>query len=70
MHPKNCLIIGHANSYKGYIPTQTAIQEGGYEPEAFYNVNLPAPYALEMEKVLVGAITREAKEQFLELESS
>jgi hypothetical protein len=70
IHPKNCLIIGHANSYKGYIPTQVAIQEGGYEPESFYNVNLPAPYAPEMEKVLVGAITRVAKEQFLELESS
>ena len=58
--PTKSLVIGHANSYKGYIPTSVAIQEGGYEPESFYNCNLPAPYRPEMEDILISAVIEEA----------
>ena len=68
MLPARSLIIGHANSYKGYIPTEVAIREGGYEPESFYNLMLPAPYQPEMEGILVETVVNETKEQLRGLE--
>ncbi|MBO68813.1 MAG: hypothetical protein CL398_10950 [Acidiferrobacteraceae bacterium] len=68
--PTKSLVIGHANSYKGYIPTKTAIQEGGYEPESFYNCDLPAPYRPEIENILVDTIIDEVRKQLYGLETN
>ena len=70
MLPTKSLVIGHANSYKGYIPTKTALQEGGYEPESFYSCNLPAPYRPEMEDMLISAVINEARKQLHVLEAN
>ncbi|MBL10262.1 MAG: hypothetical protein CL402_07085 [Acidiferrobacteraceae bacterium] len=70
MLPNKSLVIGHANSYKGYIPTNIAIQEGGYEPESFYSCNLPAPYRPEMEDILIRAVIEEAGKELHGLETN
>ena len=70
MLPNKSLVIGNANSYKGYIPTNIAIQEGGYEPESFYSCNLPAPYRPEMEDILIRAVIEEAGKELHGLETN
>ena len=61
LSPLPCLVIGHANQYRGYVPTGAAILEGGYEAESFYNTMLPAPYATGIDDVLVAAAVNLAR---------
>ncbi len=61
LSPLPCLMIGHANEYRGYVPTGAAILEGGYEAESFYNTMLPAPYATGIDDVLVSAAVNLAR---------
>ena len=61
LSPHPCLTIGHANEYRGYVPTGAAILEGGYEAESFYNTMLPAPYATEIDDVIVAAAVNLAR---------
>ena len=61
LSPHPCLTIGHANEYRGYVPTGAALREGGYEAESFYNTMLPAPYATEIDDVLVAAAVNLAR---------
>ena len=62
LSPHPCLTIGHANEYRGYVPTGAALREGGYEAESFYNTLLPAPYATEIDDVIVAAAVKLARE--------
>jgi len=51
-------ITGWANSMPGYIPSRRVLIEGGYEADfsqVYYD--LPTRYTLEVEDILVGAIT-------------
>ena len=61
LSPLSCLMIGHANEYRGYVPTGAALLEGGYEAESFYNTMLPAPYANGIDDVLVAAAVNLAR---------
>lgn len=61
LSPLPCLMIGHANEYRGYVPTGAAVLEGGYEAESFYNTMLPAPYATGIDDVLVAAAVNLAR---------
>ena len=61
LSPLPCLMIGHANEYRGYLPTGAAVLEGGYEAESFYNTMLPAPYATGIDDALVAAAVNLAR---------
>jgi hypothetical protein len=57
-HPKlRLMVAGYSNDVMGYVPTTKMLDEGGYEPigSAMY-YGLPAPFAPEMEPMLLETI--------------
>lgn len=47
------LVASCANGVLGYIPTEAALSEGGYEAKTFLYRKFPAPYAVSMENRLI-----------------
>jgi len=51
------LTVGYCNDMVGYIPTQEAIKEGGYEVErTFSEFGLPSPFSDQIESVIKNKI--------------
>lgn len=57
LSPRPVLVAGYTNGMVGYIPTAAMIPEGGYEVDGSYFYSLrPAPYASEVEEVIVTKV--------------
>lgn len=57
------LPMGYSNGMTGYIPTAKQLQEGGYEAkDAAWYFALPAPFAAEIEPMLITAVHTIMKE--------
>ncbi len=49
-------VAAYANDVIGYIPSVSVLKEGGYEGvESFYGSTWPAPFAEDIESIVVGA---------------
>jgi hypothetical protein len=58
------LPMGYSNGMTGYVPTQRILTEGGYEAGTSIPwFGLPAPFAPDVEPVLMGALTAMATTQ-------
>ena len=56
-------VAAYANDVMGYIPSVRVLREGGYEAgEAFYGGTYPAPWAEEVESVVVKTATAAVNE--------
>jgi hypothetical protein len=54
LKPRRTLVLGYSNAAAGYIPTAKDISKGGYEIEVFYWWFVPAPFAPDVERVVVS----------------
>ncbi len=53
---KTLWVAAYANDVVGYIPSLRVLKEGGYEAgEAFYGSTWPAPFADDIESIVVNA---------------
>jgi hypothetical protein len=51
-------VAAYANDVMGYIPSVRVLKEGGYEAgEAFYGSTYPAPWAEDVESIVVKTAT-------------
>jgi hypothetical protein len=58
----NVIALGYTNGNAGYLCTERAYDEGGYEPTCFFRTYLhPAPFTRETEKILVRTGIRTGK---------
>ena len=58
----NTIVLGYTNGNAGYLCTQRAYDEGGYEPTCFFRTYLhPAPFTRDTEKILVRTGIRTGK---------
>ena len=55
---KNLIVCGCSNGYIGYIPTESALREGGYEASSFMYDLFPAPYSFDMERKLIETLLK------------
>jgi hypothetical protein len=64
-HPEQgdlTLALGYTNNYAGYLCTASAMQEGGYEPGAWWEYQRPGPFAPQLESILVTTALELAQE--------
>ena len=55
--PRIIIPLGYTNGMVGYIPTQQAVREGGYEVERAYKLfGLPCPISEKIEDVIIKAV--------------
>jgi hypothetical protein len=55
-------IVGYGSPLVGYLPTDEALKDGGYECESAYRFyNHPAPFARGSEKALVALLKKELR---------
>jgi hypothetical protein len=53
---RNLWVAAYANDVMGYIPSVRVLKEGGYEAgEAFYGRTYPAPWAEDIESIVIEA---------------
>ncbi|MCX5642910.1 MAG: hypothetical protein NTY10_06775, partial [Candidatus Omnitrophica bacterium] len=54
---KDIIIAGYANGILDYIPTSSALKEGGYEATSFFYHGYPGPYSFDLEEKLIKKVT-------------
>ncbi len=60
VEPARVLVLGYCNGSIGYLPTASAIPEGGYEVGAWRNSERPGGFTADAERRLVECAARQA----------